>query len=80
MTRGADLFAATHVHRLLQALLDLPVPEWAHHPVLTGPDGKRLAKHDEALTVRALRAAGKTRDEVVAMARTSPALATPVVL
>lgn len=44
VTRGQDLFAATHVHRLLQALLDLPVPTWHHHPLLVEPDGRKLAK------------------------------------
>lgn len=44
VTRGADLFAASHVHRLLQALLDLPVPRWHHHPLLVEPDGRKLAK------------------------------------
>lgn len=46
--RGADLFAATHVHRLLQALLGLPTPAYCHHPLLLGPDGRRLAKRDGA--------------------------------
>jgi glutamyl-Q tRNA(Asp) synthetase len=44
VTRGADLFAASHVHRTLQALLGLPVPRWHHHPLLCGPDGEKLAK------------------------------------
>jgi glutamyl-Q tRNA(Asp) synthetase len=44
VTRGHDLFEATHIHRLLQALLDLPVPVWHHHALLTGPDGQKLAK------------------------------------
>lgn len=44
VTRGADLFAASHVHRLLQALLGLPVPKWHHHGLLVEPDGKKLAK------------------------------------
>ncbi|MEO5586597.1 MAG: tRNA glutamyl-Q(34) synthetase GluQRS [Novosphingobium sp.] len=44
VTRGADLFAATHVHRLLQALLGLPVPRWHHHGLLVEPDGRKLAK------------------------------------
>jgi glutamyl-Q tRNA(Asp) synthetase len=44
VTRGRDLFAATHVHRLLQALLDLPVPRWHHHGLLVEPDGRKLAK------------------------------------
>lgn len=44
VTRGADLFAASHVHRKLQALLGLPVPRWHHHPLLLGDDGEKLAK------------------------------------
>ena len=44
VTRGADLFAASHVHRLLQALLGLPVPRWHHHPLLVEADGRKLAK------------------------------------
>lgn len=44
VTRGRDLFAATHVHRLLQALLDLPVPRWHHHPLLLDENGQKLAK------------------------------------
>jgi len=44
VTRGMDLFAASHVHRLLQQLLGLPVPAWHHHPLLLDADGKKLAK------------------------------------
>ncbi|MEW4449716.1 tRNA glutamyl-Q(34) synthetase GluQRS [Qipengyuania sp. JC766] len=44
VTRGRDLFAATHIHRVLQALLDLPVPRWYHHPVLLDAEGRKLAK------------------------------------
>ncbi len=44
VTRGRDLFASTHVHRLLQGLLDLPVPTWHHHLLLVEPDGRKLAK------------------------------------
>lgn len=44
VTRGADLFAATHIHRLLQALLDLPVPRWHHHGLLVDQSGEKLAK------------------------------------
>ena len=44
VTRGADLFLATHIHRLLQALLDLPVPRWHHHGLLIEADGRKLAK------------------------------------
>ncbi|WP_260581710.1 glutamate--tRNA ligase family protein [Sphingopyxis sp. PET50] len=56
--RGADLIAATDVHRLLQALLGLPVPRYRHHALVCGPDGKRLAKRDAAASLAALRAAG----------------------
>ncbi len=58
VVRGVDLFEATHVHRLLQALLDLPVPTWRHHALLTGPDGTRLAKRHGAPTLAALRDGG----------------------
>src|SRR5690606_26881609 len=44
VTRGMDLFAASHVHRLLQALLGLPVPVWHHHRLLLDGEGKKLAK------------------------------------
>lgn len=44
VTRGLDLFAASHLHRLLQALLELPVPTWHHHALLVEPDGRKLAK------------------------------------
>jgi glutamyl-Q tRNA(Asp) synthetase len=56
--RGRDLFEATHVQRLLQALLDLPVPTYRHHRLLTGPDGRRYAKRDRAETLRSLRERG----------------------
>ncbi|MET0248381.1 MAG: tRNA glutamyl-Q(34) synthetase GluQRS [Sphingobium sp.] len=56
--RGADLFAATHVHRLLQALLDLPSPVYIHHPLLADAQGRRLAKRDGSLALSELRAAG----------------------
>jgi glutamyl-Q tRNA(Asp) synthetase len=56
--RGADLRTATAVHRLLQALLGLPVPVWRHHPLLADAQGRRLAKRDGAPTIAALRAAG----------------------
>jgi len=44
VTRGADLFAASHVHRTLQALLGLPIPRWHHHPLLRDQTGEKLAK------------------------------------
>jgi glutamyl-Q tRNA(Asp) synthetase len=67
VTRGQDLFAATHIHRLLQALLDLPVPDYHHHRLLVGESGERLAKRDRAATLRSLREAGRTPAELRAM-------------
>jgi len=60
VTRGEDLFEATHIHRLLQALLGLPVPVWRHHRLLLDSTGKRFAKRDKAPTLRAMREAGQT--------------------
>ncbi|WP_337186462.1 tRNA glutamyl-Q(34) synthetase GluQRS [Phenylobacterium sp.] len=56
--RGRDLFEATHVQRLLQALLDLPEPAYRHHDLLLGPDGRRFAKRDRSETLRSLRERG----------------------
>jgi len=68
VTRGQDLFHATHLHRLLQALLGLPVPRWHHHALLSDAEGKRLAKRHDALSLAALRAAGRSPAEVRALA------------
>jgi glutamyl-Q tRNA(Asp) synthetase len=67
VTRGADLKPATHLHRLLQAMLGWPTPVYAHHPLLTDAGGRRLAKRDRAATLRELRAQGRSADEVRAM-------------
>jgi glutamyl-Q tRNA(Asp) synthetase len=58
VVRGEDLFAATHIQRLLQALLGLPPPAYRHHRLLLRPDGKRFAKRDSAETLRDIRARG----------------------
>ena len=58
VVRGQDLFAATHVHRLLQALLDLPSPFYHHHKLITDAEGRRLAKRHGAPTLAELRAGG----------------------
>jgi glutamyl-Q tRNA(Asp) synthetase len=62
--RGADLAFATPLHRVLQALLDLPAPAYRHHRLITDAAGKRFAKRDDAVTLRALRAAGVTPAEI----------------
>ncbi|WP_340588592.1 tRNA glutamyl-Q(34) synthetase GluQRS [Erythrobacter alti] len=59
VTRGADLFAASHIHRLLQALLGLPVPRWHHHALLLDSDGKKLAKRRGSPSLADRRAAGE---------------------
>jgi glutamyl-Q tRNA(Asp) synthetase len=68
VTRGIDLFAATHIHRLLQELLELPTPRYRHHGLLTDAQGRRLAKRDRALTIRAMRESGISAGEVLAAA------------
>ena len=68
VTRGVDLRAATSVHRVLQALLGWPEPGYAHHALLLGPDGRRLAKRDGAASLRSLRAVGIDPARVRAMA------------
>lgn len=59
VTRGMDLFAATHVHRLLQALLHLPVPRWHHHALLLDTDQRKLAKRRGSPSLADRRLAGE---------------------
>ena len=66
VTRGEDLLPSTHVHRLLQALLGLPEPAYLHHQLVLDESGKRLAKRCDALSIRAMREAGVSPDEVLA--------------
>ena len=68
VTRGEDLLHATHVHRVLQALLNLSTPDYHHHGLLRAPSGERFAKRDKAETLQALRAAGRTLEQVRRMA------------
>ncbi len=64
VTRGHDLFAATSIHRLLQALFGRPTPHYRHHRLIADEDGKRLAKRDDARSIRALREDGATVGDV----------------
>lgn len=59
VTRGMDLFPATHIHRLLQALLGLPVPAWHHHPLLLDETGRKLAKRRGSPSLADRRRAGE---------------------
>ncbi len=65
VTRGEDLLPATHVQRLLQALLGLPEPVYWHHPLVLDPRGRRLAKRHDALAISTLRQAGVSAAEVL---------------
>jgi glutamyl-Q tRNA(Asp) synthetase len=64
IVRGEDLFEATHIQRLLQALLNLPTPIYRHHRLILGPDGQRLAKRNRAQTLASLRERGVTPAEI----------------
>ncbi|HSM54058.1 MAG TPA: tRNA glutamyl-Q(34) synthetase GluQRS [Erythrobacter sp.] len=59
VTRGQDLFAATHIHRLLQALLGLPVPTWHHHALLLDESGEKLAKRRDSASLADRRMVGE---------------------
>lgn len=65
VTRGADLFEATHIHRALQGVLGLPVPLYCHHALLRDNAGKRLAKRDGARSIASLRESGLTPQQVL---------------
>ncbi len=62
VTRGEDLKSATHLHRLLQMLMGWPAPRYVHHHLLTDATGRRLAKRDQAVTLRTLRERGVSRE------------------
>ncbi len=64
VTRGNDLFSATHVQRLLQALLGLPVPAYAHHRLILDEHGRKFSKRDGSVTLRHLREHGMTPEIV----------------
>lgn len=67
VTRGADLFAATTIHVLLQRLLGLPTPTYHHHDLIRDNTGKRLAKRDDARAIAKYRADGATPADIRAM-------------
>jgi len=64
VTRGEDLKPATDLHRLLQTLMGFPPPLYAHHRLLTDATGRRLAKRDQAMTLRTLRERGAMPAEI----------------
>ncbi len=64
IVRGQDLFWSTGIHRLLQALLGLPEPNYHHHKLILDADGDKLAKSTQAKSLRELRAAGASANDV----------------
>jgi len=64
VVRGRDLFWSTSVHRLLQTLLNLPVPAYHHHRLVLDADGSKLSKSTQATALRALRRDGTTPADV----------------
>lgn len=64
--RGQDLFEATHIQRLIQALMDWPAPVYRHHRLLAGPDGRRYAKRDRSVTLAELKEGGLTPEALKA--------------
>ncbi len=69
VVRGADLLKTTARQLLLYQALGLAAPDWYHCPLVAGANGRRLAKRADAVSIRALREAGHTPAEVLAMAR-----------
>jgi glutamyl-Q tRNA(Asp) synthetase len=65
IVRGDDLFHATHIHVVLQGLLELPQPRYIHHPLLTDKTGKRFAKRDKAQTLKSMRASGISATQLI---------------
>jgi glutamyl-Q tRNA(Asp) synthetase len=64
VTRGSDLYQAAHVHRLLQALLDLPVPLYGHHRLIFDEEGRKLSKSARDTSLRSLREDGMSAAEI----------------
>lgn len=77
VTRGDDLLASTHVHRLLQAILDLPAPHYLHHPLVCDAAGRRLAKRDQSLALLTLRHQGATPASLRALLPPVPKITRP---
>jgi glutamyl-Q tRNA(Asp) synthetase len=64
VTRGRDLLPATHIQRVLQTLLGLPAPHYAHHRLITDASGRKLSKRDGATSLRTLRATGVSPEDM----------------
>ncbi len=77
VVRGADLFWSTSIHRLLQALLELPEPVYHHHRLLLDADGRKLSKSTKATALRELRRQGSTPADIRNLIWAGDALAEP---
>ena len=75
VTRGVDVLPSTHVHGLLQKLLGYATPLYAHHKLLTDDSGRRFAKRDRDMTIRAMRESGRSPEEVIGRALAAAAMA-----
>ena len=67
VTRGQDLFDSTDIHRLLQKILNLNVPQYHHHPLVIDKDGNRLAKRNDSLSIKKIRQSGATPEDIRTM-------------
>lgn len=66
VTRGDDLRASTPIHVMLQALFGLPVPVYAHHPLINDESGRKFSKSQAAPALRSLRQAGRAAAAILA--------------
>ena len=64
IVRGCDLFWATVVHRVLQEVLQLQVPQYHHHKLILDEDGRKLSKRSGDIAIRQLREAGMARSDI----------------
>ena len=65
VTRGHDLFPATHVHRLLQACLGYEPPAYGHHRLILDASGKKFSKRDRSVTLESLRRNGASPESII---------------
>src|SRR5256885_4872580 len=64
VVRGQDLYQASSVHRVLQTLLDLPVPLYHHHRLILDAEGHKLSKSTHATALREMRQQGRTPADI----------------
>lgn len=69
VVRGADLIASTFRQLALYRAMGWPAPAFYHAPLVLDTQGQRLAKRSEALSIRALREAGRSPAQVQEMMR-----------